>query len=516
MPSDPKDEVAAVSAEAAAHKEITSSPPNFTMIQYFEWYAEGKGVHWKKFESESKRLGEMGITAAWLPPPTKGSSIDGTGYDVYDIYDLGEFDQKGGVRTHWGTKDELVSAIKTAKANGVISYIDAVLNHKAGADTTETFAATEVDNDDRNKEISGMYDIDGWTGFTFPGRGDKYSSFKWNFNCFTGVDYDAKTEKTSIFKIHGDGKTWAKAVDGENGNYDYLMFADIDHDHPEVEADLNNWGVWVLKETGAEGFRFDAIKHIDRGFISQFCQHVRKEIGNDKLFCVGEFWKDSLESLKSYTGSLGTQFSVFDTPLHYNFKEAGEAGNGFDMRKIFDGTVVQSNPIDAVTLVDNHDTQVGQSLESWVNPQFKPLAYALILLRVDGYPCVFYGDLYGCGGENPQPPMSQLDDFIRARKWYAYGELRDYNDHANTIGWIRMGDDEHDGCAVVMSNGDEGTKRMEFGTDHAGEVYTDILGWKQGEVTIGEDGWADFGCNGMSVSIWVKVGAKFRDTFTKE
>lgn len=38
----------------------------------------------------------------------------------------------------------------------------------------------------------GMYDIDGWTGFTFPGRGDKYSSFKWNFNCFTGVDYDAK------------------------------------------------------------------------------------------------------------------------------------------------------------------------------------------------------------------------------------------------------------------------------------------------------------------------------------
>lgn len=132
---------------------------------------------------------------------------------------------------------------------------------------------------------------------------------------------------------------------------------------------------------------------------------------------------------------------MFDTPLHYNFKEAGESGNNFDMRKIWDGTVVQTNPIDAVTLVDNHDTQVGQSLESWVNPQvgppfrpsttrrteltpcslrshrqFKPLAYALILLRVDGYPCVFYGDLYGCGGDNPQPPMSQLDDFIRARK----------------------------------------------------------------------------------------------------
>jgi hypothetical protein len=129
------------------------------------------------------------------------------------------------------------------------------------------------------------------------------------------------------------------------------MFADIDHDHPEVRDDIKHWGEWVIKETGAEGFRFDAIKHIDRGFISDFVQHVRKAVGNDKMFCVGEFWKDSLDSLNSYTDSLGTQFSVFDTPLHYNFKEAGEAGNSYDMRKIFDGTVVQTNPIDAVTLV---------------------------------------------------------------------------------------------------------------------------------------------------------------------
>jgi hypothetical protein len=35
-----------------------------------------------------------------------------------------------------------------------------------------------------------------------------------------------------------------------------------------------------------------------------------------------------------------------------------------------------------------HDTQVGQSLERRVSSGFKPLAYALILLRVDGYPWV--------------------------------------------------------------------------------------------------------------------------------
>jgi alpha-amylase len=54
------------------------------------------------------------------------------------------------------------------------------------------------------------------------------------------------------------------------------------------------------------------------------------------------------------------QFSLFDCPLHYNFAEAGNAGKDYDLRKIWDGTLVQAQPIDAVTLVENHDTQAGQ------------------------------------------------------------------------------------------------------------------------------------------------------------
>lgn len=60
------------------------------MIQFFEWYVPGGGVHWKKYEEESARLADMGITAAWLPPPTKGSSAEDVGYGIMDLYDLGE------------------------------------------------------------------------------------------------------------------------------------------------------------------------------------------------------------------------------------------------------------------------------------------------------------------------------------------------------------------------------------------------------------------------------------------
>lgn len=59
----------------------------------------------------------------------KGANQEGTGYDIYDLYDLGEFDQKGGKATKWGTKEELLSLTKKAKELGVGIMFDAVLNH---------------------------------------------------------------------------------------------------------------------------------------------------------------------------------------------------------------------------------------------------------------------------------------------------------------------------------------------------------------------------------------------------
>jgi alpha-amylase len=166
----------------------------------------------------------------------------------------------------------------------------------------------------------------------------------------------------------------------------------------------------------------------------------------------------------------------------------------------------------------NHDTQPYQALEAPIEPFFKPLAYALILLRFDGYPCIFYGDLYGIKGEHPFPPScgGALPNLALARKLYAYGVQQDYFDFPTCIGWVRYGTwDKKFGCAVVLSNAGPGEKRMHVGELHAGEVWTDVLGWSQNEVVIGDDGFATFTCPGVSLGVWVNKNAEGRDQFGK-
>src|SRR5215213_6031000 len=127
---------------------------NKTMIQFFDWYCPADGQHWNRFANETGHLLELGINAAWLPPAYKG--IRGNvseGYDVYDLYDLGEFDQKGSVRTKYGTSAEYIAAIELARSSGMQVYADIVLNHMGGAEETERVRAIKVDPDDRMKYI---------------------------------------------------------------------------------------------------------------------------------------------------------------------------------------------------------------------------------------------------------------------------------------------------------------------------------------------------------------------------
>ena len=92
---------------------------NGTIFQYFEWNLPNDGNHWTRLSSDAAHLQSVGITAVWIPPAYKGTSQGDVGYGAYDLYDLGEFDQKGTVRTKYGTKNQLIAAVDVFRLAGV-------------------------------------------------------------------------------------------------------------------------------------------------------------------------------------------------------------------------------------------------------------------------------------------------------------------------------------------------------------------------------------------------------------
>ena len=171
---------------------------------------------------------------------------------------------------------------------------------------------------------------------------------------------------------------------------------------------------------------------------------------------------------------------------------------------IFDSTLVDARPERAATFVDNHDTQPGQALQSWVQGWFKPLAYVLILLRQGGTPCVFCGDYYGIPYDNIGAVGPQLEGLLRLRRDVALGEQTDYLDDFNIIGWTRADDEAHpgSGCAVIFSDRPGGRKTMCVGAQFEGRTFVKLLGNCPGEVVLDESGSAAFAVNGGSVSVW--------------
>ena len=257
------------------------------MMQYFHWYSPNDGSLWNKLKEESQQLAELGVTAVWLPPAFKAAAGDNSvGYDVYDLYDLGEFDQKGTVRTKYGTKEEYLQAIKVANEAGIQVYADVVVNHLAGADESEKIKAIKVNPEDRNEEISEPYDIEAFTKFTHPGRKKTYSDFEWNFTCFSGTDFDALKEESGIFSIINEaGEGWEEMIADEKGNYDYLMYADIEFRNPAVREELKKWGKWYKETAGFQGVRLDAVKHISPKFYNEWLAFMRTTFG-EEFFAV--------------------------------------------------------------------------------------------------------------------------------------------------------------------------------------------------------------------------------------
>ena len=323
------------------------------MMQGFYWDVPTGGIWYDTMASKAAELrnmmGGQGIDRIWFPPPSKGAyGINSMGYDPYDYYDLGTYNQGGGIRTRFGTQSQLKNAIDAYKAQGIVCMADIVLNHRVGGRAES--------NPNRGGATT-------WTDFSRVLSG----KCTWHFNQFHPSTFEVSDE--GAFK-------------------DFPDVCQVTGDQPgSARYDLLQWGRWLTdpNNTGFDGgWRFDFVK----GYPPSFTAAFRAGTGN--AFGVGECWDGNVANLDAYV-RVSAGMSAFDFPGYFTLRDlfnsttgAGNLANLVDSNRVY----AARNPSRAVTFCANHDTDEIKSN--------KMLAYAFIL-TYQGYPCIFWKDYFDAG-----------------------------------------------------------------------------------------------------------------------
>ena len=451
---------------------------NGVMMQGFYWntpISTTAGSWWQNLGSKATELSQAGITAVWLPPAYKGGSAQDVGYGVYDRYDLGEFNQKGTVATRYGTIGQLQSAISALHGQGVQVYEDMVMNHLTWADGQENVNGNNV-----------------YTRFDYTGRNNTYSTYKWTSANFTGTQ---QAPNNGWYQW----KSWDFQPYANGDAYDNLLGSEIQYNGNSYNANETiNWGNWITAKLGLDGYRLDATKHIYTPFVNQWLDAVK---GTSGRFAVSEAWFRNLADMNNYASSTGGRTSLFDVPLHYTFQDMSNGNGAWDMRGLQFAGFTEANGALSVSFVDNHDTdQQGGALYSPVS-NLKMLAYAYILTRDKGYPCVFYRDYYEYG------LGSQIKTLIAIRKANGYGTGAEYTsvNDADVYAYSRAGDATHKGLLLLLNDGGAAASKG-ITTPFANATFTDATGNNTGTVTTNASGYAVFPVGARSYAVWVPGG----------
>ena len=326
-------------------------PQNYggVMLQGFYWDSFDD-TQWALLERQADELAGT-FSLIWIPQSAKAANSTSMGYDP--LYWFSNYNSS------FGTKEQLVSMIKTFKGKGLGTIADIVINHRSNVSNWVDFPRETYNGVTYELKSTDIVADD-----------DDGATKKWADS--NGYSLSSNTE--GISEVYG-GK-----CEGWGG------MRDLDHASENVQTNVKAYLNMLLSdEFGYSGFRYDVAK----GFPAKYFGIYNN--ASNPTYSVGEFWDGNATNCKKwveatkYDGKI--QSAVFDFPFRYTVRDAA---NGNDWRKLANTSVMADASYRqyAVTFIENHDTEKRSNNEQ--DPiRRDTLAANAFLLAMPGTPCVF-------------------------------------------------------------------------------------------------------------------------------
>lgn len=309
-----------------------ATPSTEVMLQAFYWDVEPRGGWWDVLNSKLDTWKASGVMGLWLPVISKGQSGGySMGYDPYDYFDFGQYNQMGSTETRFGSETELMSLLTNAKSKGFKLIADIILNHNSGG----------------------------------------------------ALEPNPKTNSNTYTKFTPLSGKFNRSYEDFHPNSIHANDADKFGGMPDLCHDVNNVKDWFYKRAdgvgkyyknvlGFDGWRFDFVK----GFSPNVIKEWNAEVGG---FSIIEYYDGNVNDVNNYLTAANS--AAFDFPLMFALKDGL---NGVNLTRLDNAGLISINPTKAYTFIANHDVDE-------INAQNKMKAYAFIL-TAEGIPFIFYKD----------------------------------------------------------------------------------------------------------------------------
>ena len=356
---------------------------------------------------------DLGVNVLWISPPMDNTSSAGAGvggdthmYSAYHGYWPSNLDQ---TEEHFGTMTELKAMVDAAHTHDIKIIFDYPMNH--------------VHQDS-------------------PVYAQHTNDWFWQPPCICGA-----------------GCSWDGAEGKKCWFTDYL--ADFNFNVPEARKFSVDNAMWWIDQTGIDGFRLDAVKHIEDQWLIDLRSRVKNDVepvSQEHFYMVGETFTGDRNTIKYYVNpsmldgqfefplrlKLLTTLLMRTEPMSALESELGVYEGFYGSSSIMSTFVgnhdvprpihfAQDTPIDTDVWYDGKN-------RAWNNqPQlpggataFERLANAFtVLFTIKGVPLIYYGDEVGLPGAGDP-------DNRRFMQWsgYSAGQTA-LHEHLKKLGKIR-------------------------------------------------------------------------------